>query len=97
MGSKGNRKMQNKRRNARFKLRPPRQKEAYELIDGNYSHYPVAVCTRMKGCLTVGLAELHGCVERKCNKYIPFEEKENKDKESNYAGQAEKDRDADGK
>lgn len=63
---KGNLKAQNKRRRQRMKNLPPYQKDKYQLIDDNFTHYPVAYCTRYKGWLSVGLMDVHGCEKRQC-------------------------------
>lgn len=63
---KGNRKAQKKRRHERLKNRPERLEEEYLLLDGNYSHYPVAYCRRKKAYLTQGLTDTHRCFEREC-------------------------------
>ena len=63
---KGNRHGQNLRRKERMYSRPQRQDEAYRLIDGNMSHYPVAACVRYRGFLSEGLMETHRCRERAC-------------------------------
>lgn len=66
---KGNKKAQNKRRRERRKHLPPKQPEKVVLIDGNLSYYPIAYCAVHGGYLTVGLADTHRCVKRKCNGY----------------------------
>jgi hypothetical protein len=74
---KGNIKAQRKRRRERRKNLPPKQKEACELIDGNWSHYPVAECLYHKGFLTNGLVDTHRCEKRHCKwfkKVIEHEE-----------------------
>lgn len=67
--NKGNRKEQQKRRRQRLKHRPPKQKEEYLLIDGNWSYYPIAYCAYHKAYMTQGLVETHRCANRKCNKF----------------------------
>ena len=64
---KGNRKAQRKRRRERLKNLPPKQNEKFELIDGNYSYYPVAYCKCHGAYLTQGLIDTHRCSKRKCN------------------------------
>lgn len=66
----GNRKAQRARRKARADSLPICRKQQYQLVDGNYSHYPAAYCKRMKGYLTVGLVETHRCTERKCGMLV---------------------------
>jgi len=71
---KGNKKAQNKRRKARLKKRPPKREYEYELIDGNYSRYPVGYCRYRKGYLSVGLMETHRCNERRCTRFLVMDE-----------------------
>lgn len=66
---RGNVKAQEERRKERLKHLPPKQKEKHELIDGNFSYYPVAECRCHGAWLTQGLAETHRCVERQCSGY----------------------------
>jgi len=63
---KGNRKAQQKRRKERLKNLPPKQDEKCELIDGNYSYYPVAFCKCHNAFLTQGLIDTHRCDKRHC-------------------------------
>ena len=44
--------------------------DEFELIDGNYSHYPVGYCARRGRFLTAGLANTHRCRQRKCEKLL---------------------------
>jgi len=67
--NKGNRKAQRKRRKERLKQHVPRKPEPHLLIDGNYSHYPVAYCHFHKAFMTLGLVETHRCKKRKCRRY----------------------------
>lgn len=71
---RGNKHAQNRRRKSR--PTPPRQKDFYELIDGNLTHYPVAFCNYRKhpGWLTYGLLEVHRCRERKCERLEMMQE-----------------------
>lgn len=46
-----------------------RSPDEVELIDGNWSYYPYAFCTRKGAYLTKGLAATHRCQERKCNRF----------------------------
>lgn len=71
--NKGNRKAQRKRRRARQKNLPEKQKERYELIDGNFTHYPVAYCWRYGAWLSQGLADTHRCRQRKCRRFEKIE------------------------
>lgn len=64
--SKGNRKEQKRRRKERLKNRPERAAVSYRLIDGNFSHYPVAECKCHGGYLTQGLIDTHRCEQRHC-------------------------------
>ena len=68
----GNVREQRKRRKEMMKI-VPRQEIAYELIDGNYSHYPVGFCKSRKAWLTLGLINTHKCVVQDCVHYSPFE------------------------
>lgn len=70
---KGNRKRQLKRRRERLKNLPPRKDEVYELIDGNFTHYPVAECRCHGGWLTEGLIETHRCRQRQCSGFKVME------------------------
>ena len=70
---RGNLKEQRRRRKERLKQHGPRQEYEYELIDGNYSHYPVGYCKRHLGWLTLGLMNTHKCVVRGCVQLSPFE------------------------
>lgn len=52
--------------------------EFYEMIDGNYTHYPVAFCTRYKGYVTKSMADVHRCAchnskGNACGCYISME------------------------
>lgn len=38
------------------------------MIDGNWTHYPVAYCHRYKGVLTRNMMNTHKCNERNCHK-----------------------------
>lgn len=66
---KGDRKAQRKRRKDRWKNIPLRQNEPFELIDGNFSHYPVGECSRYGAFLTQGLMDTHRCIERDCSRF----------------------------
>lgn len=66
---KGNKKEQQKRRRQRWQNRPEKQKEQVELIDGNWSFYPIGECTRYNGYLTQGLCDTHHCLERDCPRF----------------------------
>jgi len=65
----GNKEAQKKRRRERMKHLPKKQPERVLLIDGNYSYYPIAYCSRYGAFLTEGLANTHRCVKRKCGRY----------------------------
>ena len=77
---KGNIKAQRKRRKARKKLLKPGDyfNDEFELIDGNYSHYPIGYCDRYGRFLTAGLANTHRCRQRKCEKLLSLEQVEQK-------------------
>lgn len=79
MMGNGNRKEQYKRRKERLKNRPPKQKEKFQLIDGNLTFYPVAECRPHGGYLTEGLIETHRYRQRKCPGLKPL----NKDGDDN--------------
>ena len=64
---KGNRKAQQRRRRERLKNLPPKQGMKHELIDGNYSFYPVAYCKCHSAFLTQGLIDTHRCEKRRCS------------------------------
>lgn len=64
---KGNRKAQLKRKHERKKNLPPKQPSKVQLIDGNFSYYPIAYCKIHGAFLTQGLADTHRCIKRKCN------------------------------
>lgn len=40
--------------------------EMVQLIDGNFSFYPVAFCKAHRAFLTNGLCDTHKCVKRGC-------------------------------
>ncbi len=63
------RRKQRQRRKERLKNRPPKRSVQYELIDGNWSFYPVAECRCHGGYLTRGLADTHRCMQRHCTGY----------------------------
>lgn len=65
---KGNKKAQRKRRKKRMRIQT-RAPDEYLLIDGNWSYYPYAYCTRKGAYLTLGLAELHKCEKRNCERF----------------------------
>lgn len=73
---RGNKKEQNKRRRKRQKNLPEWKEENVQLIDGNFTHYPVAYCYYRKGYLSLGLAEVHRCQERECKIFESIEGKE---------------------
>lgn len=72
--NKGNKIAQRKRRKERLKCRPKRRSHEYELIDGNYSFYPVAECKYHKAYLTQGLIDTHNCIERECKRFVLLED-----------------------
>jgi hypothetical protein len=72
--SKENIKAQRKRRQERSANRPQRQSEAFELIDGNYSHYPVGYCNRKGAYLTQGLIDTHQCYKKACKRLVAINE-----------------------
>ena len=45
-----------------------RTKYDYQMIDGTWTHYPVAYCHRYKGVLTRNMMNTHKCNERNCHK-----------------------------
>lgn len=47
---------------------PQRQPLKYQLIDGNFTHYPVAYCEFHQLWLTEGLMNTHRCEPRKCRR-----------------------------
>ena len=67
--SKGNIKMQRKRRRARQKHLPNKERDPYEVTDGNLTYYPVAYCGHYKAYLSQGLKDTHRCSERECCHY----------------------------
>lgn len=71
---KGNIAAQKQRRKDRYKNLPQRRKQSYELIDGNYSHYPVAECTYYGGYLTQGLIDTHQCRQKTCTRFVMLDE-----------------------
>lgn len=66
---KGNIKAQRKRRRKALKQRKKIKPLADEvqLIDGNYTLYPVAYCKAHSGYLTQGLMDIHRCEKRICS------------------------------
>lgn len=42
-----------------------RQLDKYVMIDGNYTHYPVAYCRYRRGYVTEALKQVHNCDECK--------------------------------
>lgn len=68
--SKGNRKAQRKRRKERLKNKPPKSRYKVQLIDGNFTYYPVAYCKYHQAFMTEGLMTTHRCVKRKCKRLI---------------------------
>lgn len=67
MRCKGDIQKQQLRRKERCKTRPPRQEDRYQLIDGNWTHYPIAECKCHRAYLTQGLIDTHRCLKRKCS------------------------------
>jgi hypothetical protein len=63
---KGDIKAQKKRRKERLKQRPKKSDVKVQLIDGNWSFYPVAFCVYHTGYLTQGLIDTHRCDKRNC-------------------------------
>lgn len=63
----GNSKLQNKRRRQRKHKLPVAQPYMFQLIDGNFSKYPIGYCKFRKSWLTVGLVEVHKC--ENCKQY----------------------------
>ena len=61
----GNVKAQRKRRKKMIR-QVARLPDEYLLIDGNWSHYPVAYCKRKDAYITQGLINTHRCDKRKC-------------------------------
>lgn len=68
MSRNGNVKAQKNRYKKMIK-QVPRAPDEYELIDGNYSHYPYGYCTRYGAYLTMGLSNTHRCEQRQCNRF----------------------------
>lgn len=56
------------RRRRKYHRQSPRQPDLYELIDGNWSYYPVAYCDRKRAYMTLGQVKTHKCKERQCNR-----------------------------
>lgn len=63
---KGQKKLQNKRRNRRRYRLPAKQDRLFELIDRNTTYYPVGYCWKYKGWMSVGLTDVHNCLGKKC-------------------------------
>lgn len=70
---KGNIK-RNRHRRQKNNKQVKKQDLFYEMIDGNFTHYPVGWCAYHKGYLTKNCLETHRCLERKCIQYREFEE-----------------------
>lgn len=68
MARTGNVKEQRKRRRKNVKA-VPRSPDLWELIDGNWSHYPYGYCSRKCAYLTKGLCDTHRCQQRNCNRF----------------------------
>lgn len=75
---KGNLKRQRKRRRQRRKYRKEYFNDEFELIDGNFTHYPVAFCEHYERFLSAGLIQTHRCRNRKCKKLLSLEQIEQK-------------------
>ena len=75
---KGNIKAQRKRRKKRKKFLKPGDyfNDEFELIDGNFTHYPVAYCNHYGRFLTAGLIHTHRCRQRNCKKLRSLEQVE---------------------
>lgn len=58
-----------RKRYKKMKKEVARAPDEYLLIDGNWSHYPYAYCSRKHAYLTKGLCSTHHCEERNCNRY----------------------------
>jgi len=71
---RGNRKAQRERRRERLKHLPKKRMEKVQLIDGNWTFYPVTYCKVHGGFLTQGLIETHRCDHRQCRGFIEDEE-----------------------
>lgn len=71
---KGHGNCRNHRRRRRRLNKDPVRKEEYVTIDDNITHQPHAYCLYHQGWLTGNLTDRHKCMERKCNKYVSFEE-----------------------
>ena len=56
-----------------MKQRPDGLKKKVQLLDGNWSFYPVAYCTHHGGYLTQGLVDTHRCDKRQCSRYKVIE------------------------
>lgn len=69
MTHKGDIKRQRQRRRQRSKSLPVRLDNEVELIDGNYTHYPVAYCGIHRAYLSQGLRDTHRCLQRHCKGY----------------------------
>lgn len=63
---KGDVAAQKKRRKERRKLLPERTADKYQLIDNNFTYYPIAYCKAKKGWLSLGLMHTHKCKDKSC-------------------------------
>ena len=77
---KGNIKRQRERRRSRRKYRNKDDyyNDEFELIDGNYTHYPVGFCDHYERFLSAGLVQTHRCKKRKSKKLLSLEQIEQK-------------------
>lgn len=70
---RGNRKEQRKRYKKRKKTVDYFEEE-FDLIDGNFTHYPVGFCKFYDGFLSEGLEEVHKCIEKGCYRFMSMEQ-----------------------
>lgn len=50
-----------------------KQKEFYQMIDGNFTYYPYAYCSHYEGYLTINMANCHRCEARHCRRFEKLE------------------------
>lgn len=70
---KGDRPAQKKRRRQNNK-NTERRNDTYQMIDGNFTHYPVAYCFHYNGYMTNNMVQRHGCPTRNCCRYKTMQE-----------------------
>jgi len=73
--SRGRVKEQKQRRKQRIHDHPVKAVNyPVELIDGNYSRFPVCFCNYYNAYLTLGLFNVHRCDQRNCDKLVKIHE-----------------------